>query len=315
MNNKVEVSICCITYNQEKYIREAIESFLMQKTNFGYEIVIHDDASTDNTVAILKEYQQKHPDKVVLILEKENQYSKNPNSVLEIVFKKARGKYIAVCEGDDGFTDEMKLQKQYDIMENGNYVMCSHNTDIMDESGELINRGKGRNKNIITIEDFLTNRGNMHTSSLFFRKKDVQQLPIFFKESLLGDLPLKLFLLNKGNCYMLNDYCFFYRKNAENSWSVKQKQDPEKKRKNVQSIIETYISFDKYSKHKYKELIDSLVIRIEFNYYTSIADLKKIKLPKYKKLYKKLNFVQKVKLRLKNVSWFYKLYTKIRYGK
>ena len=63
MNKKIEVSICCITYNQEKYIKEAIESFLNQKTDFEYEIVIHDDASTDNTVKILKEYQQKYPDK------------------------------------------------------------------------------------------------------------------------------------------------------------------------------------------------------------------------------------------------------------
>ena len=140
MNNDIEVSICCITYNQEKYIKEALESFLSQKTEFSYEIVIHDDASTDNTVKILKQYKKKYPNKIVLILEKENQYSKRPNSVLEIVFNKARGKYIALCEGDDGFCDEEKLSMQYKYIKTHNYSFCSHNTKIVDDDSNLVGK-------------------------------------------------------------------------------------------------------------------------------------------------------------------------------
>ena len=100
MNDDILVSINCITYNHEKYIAQAIESFLMQITNFKYEILIHDDASTDNTVKIIKEYEKKYPNVIKTIFQKENQYSKGKK--VEIFgFKKSRGKYIAFCEGDD----------------------------------------------------------------------------------------------------------------------------------------------------------------------------------------------------------------------
>ena len=112
----IMVSICCITYNQEKYIKDAIEGFLMQKTNFLFEIIIHDDASTDKTADIIREYQQKYPDKIRTILQKENQYKKGVRNSYT-VFKEAKGKYIAFCEGDDYWIDENKLQKQVNYME------------------------------------------------------------------------------------------------------------------------------------------------------------------------------------------------------
>jgi len=119
-NNKQPlVSICVLTYNHEKYIKEAIDSFLMQNVNFKVEILIHDDASTDNTQFILKEYDRNYPGLFKLLLQKENQRSKfgggmNPR----FNFPRAQGKYIALCEGDDYWTDPLKLQKQMDFLEN-----------------------------------------------------------------------------------------------------------------------------------------------------------------------------------------------------
>lgn len=118
MNISPLVSICCITYNHVNYIRDAIEGFLIQKTSFPFEIIIHDDASTDGTVEIIEEYANKYPDLFVKILQKENQWSKGGGSIFaRFVFPIARGKYIALCEGDDYWTDSLKLQKQVDIME------------------------------------------------------------------------------------------------------------------------------------------------------------------------------------------------------
>ena len=96
------VSISCITYNHEKYIRDALEGFLMQKTDFKYEILIHDDASTDNTAKIIREYEEKYPDLIKPIYQKENQWSKG-NYRISSTFNipRAKGKYIAFCEGDD----------------------------------------------------------------------------------------------------------------------------------------------------------------------------------------------------------------------
>src|SRR5665648_1210229 len=95
------ISICCITYNHEKYISEAIESLLKQETNFPFEIIIHDDASTDNTAKIIREFEKKYPDIIKPIYQKENQHSKGKKVAFECVFPNVNGRFLAVCEGDD----------------------------------------------------------------------------------------------------------------------------------------------------------------------------------------------------------------------
>ena len=120
------VSIDCTTYNHGKYISDALDSFLMQNTNFKYEILVHDDASTDDTPKIIKEYESIYPDLIKPIYQKENQYSKGLR-VSGINLRRARGKYIAVCEGDDYWIDPYKLQKQVDYMESHpECSMCTH---------------------------------------------------------------------------------------------------------------------------------------------------------------------------------------------
>lgn len=119
------VSISCITYNHVNYIRAAIDGFLMQKTTFPFEILIHDDASTDGTEDIIREYERKYPDIIKPIYETENQWSKGIRGSAVFNFPRARGKYIALCEGDDYWTDPYKLQKQVDFMEaNEEYSLC-----------------------------------------------------------------------------------------------------------------------------------------------------------------------------------------------
>lgn len=114
-NTEPLVSIDFITYNHEAYIRDALEGFLMQKTNFTFEVLIHDDASTDQTANIIQEYEKKYPDIIKPIYQTENQYSKGVEITTQIQFPHARGKYIALCKGDDYRKDHFKLQKQVDI--------------------------------------------------------------------------------------------------------------------------------------------------------------------------------------------------------
>lgn len=99
---EILVSICCITYNQKNYIRDTLEGFVSQKTNFSYEVLIHDDASTDGTADIIREYARRYPEKMKPILQLENQYAKGLYNVSGTYnFPRARGRYIAMCEGDD----------------------------------------------------------------------------------------------------------------------------------------------------------------------------------------------------------------------
>lgn len=131
------VSIHCTTYNHEPYIRQCLDGFVMQKTNFRFEAVVHDDASTDGTTAIVKEYAKKYPDIIKPIFETENQFSKHDGSLRRIMAARIYGKYVAYCEGDDYWIDPLKLQKQVDFLEtHPDYSMCFHRAQIKNEIGK-----------------------------------------------------------------------------------------------------------------------------------------------------------------------------------
>lgn len=136
------VSIICITYNHAKYIEDAINSFLMQETCFSFEIWIYDDASTDGASDKIKAYQSKYPKIIKTIIQTENQYSKGRKG-MSFLHGKLKGKYVAVCEGDDYWTDPKKLQLQVDFLEhNPDYVISGHDAFVIDENGRKIKNSK-----------------------------------------------------------------------------------------------------------------------------------------------------------------------------
>ena len=132
------VSVCCITYNHEPYIRNAIEGFLMQETDFPFEIIIHDDASTDRTAEIVSSYTVQYPNIMKPIIQTENQYSKGAEIFSTFVFPKARGHYLALCEGDDYWTDKKKLQIQVGFLnDNNRYILSAHNATIINGNNKI----------------------------------------------------------------------------------------------------------------------------------------------------------------------------------
>ncbi|MCQ2104263.1 MAG: glycosyltransferase [Fibrobacter sp.] len=136
MNDQPLVSILCAAFNQEKYIAQTIEGFLMQKVDFPVEIIIHDDASTDRTADIIRKYEKEYPNKIKGIYQTENQYSKKVPIWDTFIYPKATGKYFAECEGDDYWTDPNKLKMQVDFLESHeDYVAIGHNVRIVDDSG------------------------------------------------------------------------------------------------------------------------------------------------------------------------------------
>ncbi len=211
------VSICCIAYNQEKYIRETLEGFLKQKTSFPFEILIHDDASTDRTADIIREYAAKYPGIIKPICQTENQHSKGIPVGITFNYPRALGKYIALCEGDDFWTDPLKLQKQFDFMEaHPEYALCcSDASKLIEESGITYTNKLSAASRELTYREL---NGDLHviTATIFMRRDCVnacyQTIPKLKKRKwLMGDLPLVLYMAANHKVYYMADSLACYR--------------------------------------------------------------------------------------------------------
>lgn len=249
---EIGVSINCITYNHSLYIRDAIESFLMQETNFKIEILIHDDASTDGNQEIIKEYQNKYPDIIKPIFQKENQYSKDIN-VVNINVSRAKGKYIASCEGDDFWTDPYKLQKQFDYMEK--HKECSM---YCHSAHRMLSRHKKKKRGIIVskkeklfyIEDILGKRlKGFPTSSMFYKSKYGIKRPSFVDK--VTDFPLTLYLATKGGIYYNPEFMSGYRINSIDSWTSRYINSKENRINHFIKRVEMLKVFNNYTKFQY----------------------------------------------------------------
>lgn len=237
-NTEPLVSIDCITYNHEAFISEAIESFLMQKTDFTFEVLIHDDASTDQTANIIRKYEKKHPDIIKPIYQKENQYSQDVEISRQFQFPRARGKYIAFCEGDDYWTDPYKLQKQVDFLEahpDHGLVHCNFDK-LYNKTGRVIHNTNKNNKILNSPEvdvynGLLTKQCRIATLTVLARTKLLSKAinNIDFSGYMMGDLPLWLEMSQMTKFHYLRDSVGVYRKvegsmsNTKNTYIVFQK--------------------------------------------------------------------------------------------
>ncbi len=264
----IKVSISCITYNHENLIVDAIESFLMQETNFKYEILIHDDASTDKTAEIVKRYEKRYPDIIKPIYQKENQYSKGIK-VTEINNKRAEGKYIAICEGDDYWTDPYKLQKQVDYLEeHPDYSLVVHSAKKINAINNLVIseiRPSKINK-IFKVEEVILGGGGLFaTNSMVYRSKDVRKLPDFYNNAPIGDYPLTVFLSLMGKVYYIDKTMSVYRHLVPGSWTSTQSESIEKKIEHFGKVTVMLDNINKYSNYKYSNTIEKRKTISKFN--------------------------------------------------
>lgn len=224
MNKAPLLAIRCLTYNHEHYIRQCLEGFIIQKTTFPFIAIVHDDASTDKTAEIIEEYALKYPDIIKPILEKENQYSKHDGSLGRILNNAIPEsvKYIAMCEGDDYWTDPLKLQKQVNILEsNPEYGLIHTNFKIVNEaniSEYRLNQGSLNDKNC--LESLLLGNHDIGTLTTVYRKKTYESLPHYYRTQrfLMGDLPLWLEFAKFSKVAFIPDITASYRR-LENSAS------------------------------------------------------------------------------------------------
>jgi glycosyltransferase involved in cell wall biosynthesis len=223
-DNEIMVSVCCITYNHEKYIAQSIEGFLIQKTNFKFDIIIGEDCSTDNTLKVIKQYADKHPDKIKLVTAPNNVGSIN-NQVR--VVEAATGKYLAMCDGDDYWSDPDKLQKQVDFLEaHPEYVICSHYSRVIDEDDNTLYLASEIVPLTYSYEDLLLGRREeTRIGSLLLRNSDaVRQLSNedWYYKTHGTDKFFKLFITAEtgGKIYVLPEVMSCYRHHAGGVWSM-----------------------------------------------------------------------------------------------
>jgi glycosyltransferase involved in cell wall biosynthesis len=217
------VSIVCVTYNHGKYLRDAIHGFLMQLTDFPFEIIIHDDASVDSTPEIIREYARKYPNLIKPIMQAENQYSKGLK-IFPLALPQARGKYIAQCEGDDYWIDPYKIQKQVDLLTaNPTFSMCFHPvTRLIENFVESQVEGEQRPpslKHAYTLEDLITYDNFIPSCSVLFRRENVRKVPVWLHEMPYGDWPLHLINAQQGDLAYLEDVMAVYRIHPKGAWS------------------------------------------------------------------------------------------------
>ncbi|MDE6480072.1 MAG: glycosyltransferase, partial [Muribaculaceae bacterium] len=209
------VVISCTTYNHEQYIRDALEGFVMQKTNFPFVAIVHDDASTDGTAEILRKYVEKYPDIILPIYEKENQYSKKDGSIVRIMnlAREITGaKYIALCEGDDYWTDPLKLQKQVDFLErNPDFGMCYTKTRYYYQDCNRFNK-KTFGGPYTSLIDLILNPYCIPTATILVRKElVVRKSREITKTWKMGDFPLSLFIATYSKIKFLDHETAVYR--------------------------------------------------------------------------------------------------------
>ncbi len=220
MSQKPVVSICCITYNHAAFIGQTLEGFVSQVTDFPFEAIVHDDASTDGTADIIRDYAERYPAIIKPIFQTENQYRKERGRVTRTVFQAATGRYVAMCEGDDYWTDPSKLQKQVDHLEREPDVyMCFHRSLLLrNDAFEPHVIPAEVDLNDVRSDDLLRTYNFIATASVVFRN-DVDELPDWFWQVPFGDLALHHIHASKGRVTCLPDTMAVYRIVAAGAWS------------------------------------------------------------------------------------------------
>jgi glycosyltransferase involved in cell wall biosynthesis len=258
MNNP-KVSVCMITYGHEKFIREAIEGVLMQECDFQVELVIANDCSPDATDAVIQDILQKHPcASWITYIKHEKNIGMMPNFIFAM--KQCKGEYIALCEGDDYWTDPLKLQKQVNFLEsNSKYNICGHSVACTKYDYFLEKKLVVKQNTIFSLKEVIKTNP-IHTSSFCFRNKIDFSEKInynFFVDIEIGDYPLLVILSQSNGVFVFKDTMSVYRIDSEESeWTGKLNFETQKKI--MGETINTMIASTIYNKVSKKYLKEKL---------------------------------------------------------
>ena len=279
----IKVSIQCLVYNHEDYLRKCLDGFVMQKTNFRFEAIVHDDASTDGSAAIIREYAEKYPDIIKPIYQTQNQFyikgaiRKAINSAIDI-----NSKYYALCEGDDYWIDPVKLQKQVDYMES--HPECS----VCTTAANLIEADSDKNIGVVTtsssiktfgMRDAIKGYGHIASTPSFLFKKEIltNVLPLFYRIAPCGDYTIPIIGCTYGSIVNLPDITCSHRVLAKGSMTKSWSEDFAKRTEYNQKYERMLDEIDIFTEHKYHKEVERERVGVWFRSYLAAGKYPEIR--------------------------------------
>lgn len=281
------VTVQCLVYNHEPFLRKCLDGFVMQETTFPFEVLVHDDASTDGSAAIIREYAERYPEIIKPIYETENQHSKHDGSLRRIVHGSAHpaAKYIALCEGDDYWTDAHKLQKQISFLESHpDYTMsCSRSLLYSEKDKRMVGERYCYNSTRDIKPKDVVNRTGVFisTCTIVYRKTMRQDFVEYRQLAPVGDYPLQILCAMKGKIRYFNEPMAVYRVSNSHSWTGRQNwhRSSEQNLHRIRAMIDM---FEKFSNDfpEYASLFKNKIAQ-----YVNVSAPRAFQLPEENKAY------------------------------
>lgn len=296
MEQPILVSIVCNAYNHEKYIAQTIDGFVMQKTQFPFEVLIHDDASTDETAEIIRQYEKEYPHIVKPIYQTDNQYSQHISISRTYQFPRAQGKYIAFCEGDDFWTDPLKLQKQVNALEKHPEVdICAHRASFMEDE-VIVGESVLKSDQKVPVEEVIKGGASMFTTNtLMFRKSLLGSQNDYIRYFAL-DYIIQISGSLRGGMLYLGDNMSVYRVATSGSWTMRMRKDAEKRKKHSERVIKLLQQIDNETNHQYSDAFQLVIKKSCFKQLIREGKLKQAISKEYGICWKEYSPIQRLKL-------------------
>jgi len=323
-DNKCMVSVLCTAFNHGEYIAQTLESFVNQKTDFMFEVLINDDVSSDDTAAIILEYAEKYPHIIRPFIQEKNLFSQGINVYDLVFYPNVRGKYIALCEGDDYWTDDTKLQRQVDFLESHpEYTACVHNTvaHMCDGSAPdttIVPPGEDRDIPFETIIKGMSH--SFHTSSILARSQYLINPPEFRNVACrygFSDYPKALWLAMNGKVRFLERNMSVYRiASNPGSWSSKVGGQYKRLKEFITGEIEMMRAMMPLLNDEQTVLVKKEMLLREFELLDIIGQVDKMVKAPYLEIYRTKDLKYRIKHTLKRLfpAWHRRYRRKMGYG-
>ncbi len=297
------ITVVVMTYNHKDYIKQALESILSQKIRVDFDILIHDDCSDDGTYQILLDYQKRHPNKIRIIRQEERRFLIEGFNMMIFnhVVPNINSKYVAYCDGDDYWCDDLKLQKQYDFMESHpDYSMCFHCAYQLRPNNDMSSKWFIKDEGDLGLDDLINENPGIPiaTSSLFVKSHIFKSFSEWRKRYPVEDLPLYMTAALEGKIHRIKDIMCVYRQFSTGSWSYQNSKNQMRLISHQEDLIKAATFFNKETDYKYQNLVTNHISGCEFRIALLKRDFRAIFSKKNKCFIKRMSRKERFSLKL-----------------